>query len=170
MSKFIIFDRDGTLIDLKTYLVDPRHVSIRAHTINGLKLLDKHGFKFGIVTNQSVIARGKATIKQVELVNYEMIKLFGSHGISFEFLFYCPHSPVDMCACRKPEIELGLKAIKNFNIDTTKSYMIGDMKTDIEFGKALKFKTVKLGIDESSIADFSAKNIFYAAKWIVNQK
>ena len=153
MNKFIIFDRDGTLIDLKPYLINPSDLKIKPHTIRGLRLLGKYGFKFGIISNQSVIGRGKATIKQVDLVNYEMIKLFNSQGVFFEFLFYCPHSPDELCACRKPEIELGVKAIKNFNIDSTKSYMIGDMETDIEFGKALKFNTVKLGIDDYDAVD-----------------
>ena len=44
------------------------------------------------------------------------------------------------------------------------------METDIQFGNSLKLTTVKIGINKSDIANFTAQNIFDAAKWIVAQQ
>jgi len=170
VNNYVIFDRDGTLIDLKPYLSNINDLNITDCTINGLNLLKKHGFRFGIITNQSVIGRGIATALQVESVNDKMIQLFRDQGIYFDFLYYCPHHPIDKCNCRKPKIQLGIDAINKHQINVAKSYMIGDMETDIQFGNSLKLKTGKIGLKHSDIADFNARNIYDAAKWIVNQK
>ncbi len=170
MNNFIIFDRDGTLIDLKPYLANASDLNIQNYTVNGLRLLSEYGYRFGVISNQSVIGRGLATVEQVDLVNNHLMKQFNSYGIFFDFVYYCPHSPLDICGCRKPKIALGLNAINNHRINVKKSYMIGDMETDIQFGNSLKLTTVKIGINKSDIANFTAQNIFDAAKWIVAQQ
>ena len=51
------------------------------------------------------------------------------------------------CECRKPKPGLIYQAAKDFNIDLSKSYMIGDSKIDIECGKNAYLKTVLLNKD-----------------------
>ena len=64
-NPFVIFDRDGTLIKHVHYLSDPDGVELTPNLISGLLLLKNNGFKFGIVTNQSIINRGLATTQEV---------------------------------------------------------------------------------------------------------
>jgi histidinol-phosphate phosphatase family protein len=170
MNNFIVFDRDGTLIEFEHYLIDPALVKINESTIRGLKVLSANGFKFGIVSNQSIIGRGVASIEQVDLVNNKMLGQFNDFEINFEFIYYCPHNPIDVCSCRKPGTALGLRAIREHKINVENSYMIGDMDSDIEFGNSLNLTTIKIHANKSDIAEFTAKDILSAAEWIVGKK
>jgi D-glycero-D-manno-heptose 1,7-bisphosphate phosphatase len=170
MNNFIIFDRDGTLIEFEYYLIDPALVKINESTIRGLKVLSANGFKFGVVSNQSIIGRGVASIEQVDLVNNKMLEQFNTFGINFEFIYYCPHNPIDVCSCRKPGTALGVRALSEHQINVEKSYMIGDMDSDIEFGNSLNLTTIKIHTNKSDIAEFTAKDILSAAKWIIGKK
>ena len=55
---------------------------------------------------------------------------------------YCPHSPSENCACRKPKPLLGQNLSKKYNIDTGRSFVVGDKKSDIDFGGALGAKSI----------------------------
>lgn len=170
MQKYIIFDRDGTLIKYVPYLCDSQFIRIEKKTILGLILLKRNGFKFGVISNQSVIGRGIASEDQVISVNTAIMKKLDFYKISFDFFFYCPHDPISACKCRKPKTALGLKAISEFDIDVANSYMIGDMDSDIEFGIALNLRTIKLSVDNTSKAQFTTRNVLSAADWILKPK
>lgn len=165
-TSFVIFDRDGTLIEPVPYLKDSSKVRLLKNTISGLHLLKKLGFYFGIVTNQSVISRGFATVEEVNLVNKTMLDILKNEKIYFDFISICPHTPTDLCECRKPKSELGLSAIKNYKIDASKSFMIGDAASDIQFGHMIGFKSIQIGKSIVTNADFVASDILDAANWI----
>lgn len=168
-SPYIIFDRDGTLIEQIHHLVDPDLVKIKSRLIIGLHSLKKQGFSFGIITNQSVINRGIATKEVVDQVNERILNLLKNEGIEFKFIKYCPHLPDDLCECRKPANLLGLQAINEFNIDASRSFMIGDMESDVIFGHAIGFRSIQLTSDESSQSepDCVAADMIAAAEWIL---
>lgn len=168
MNNYVIFDRDGTLIELEHYLVQPERIRISNLTIRGLQRLSRKGYKFGVISNQSLIGRGIASREQVDLVNNEMLNQFNSEGINFDFMVYCPHSPIDLCACRKPKKFLGEKAISEYSINVHSSYMIGDMDSDIEFGIALQLTTIKISSLFSNLANFTAENIYEASNKILS--
>ena len=168
-SPYVIFDRDGTLIEHIHHLVDPELVKLKPRLILGLQLLQKQGFRFGIISNQSVINRGYATKEVVDEVNKRVQSLLSNMGIEFQFVKYCPHLPEELCNCRKPAISLGLQAIKEFNIDVSRSFMIGDMDSDVIFGHAIGFKSIQLTSDQvsQSAPDFVATDMISAAEWIL---
>lgn len=140
--KAVFFDRDGTLIHEKpgVYLSDPANVRLYKSVAPALKLLQKAGFKFFIVSNQSGIGRGYFTEKEVNAVHARMLKLLKPAVI--EEIVFCPHAPDQECNCRKPKPAMGFKLIKKYNVEPAKSYMVGDKKADVEFGHALGFKSV----------------------------
>lgn len=166
---FVLFDRDGTLIEHKHHLVNPDFVEFKQDLFESLQLLKQAGFKFGIISNQSVIARGLATSSDVEIINSKIINYLQPLGITFDFIYYCPHLPTAGCDCRKPDIGLGLKAISEHHLDPTQSYMVGDQESDVLFGKKLGCTTVQLqGIAEKSVyADYHSETLTRAAKWIL---
>lgn len=140
--KAVFFDRDGTLIHEKpgTYLSDPAKVRPYKSVAAALALLKKAGYKFFIVSNQSGIGRGYFTEKEVNAVHARMLKLLKPAVI--EEIVFCPHAPDEKCNCRKPAPALGLKLIKKYHIDPASSYMVGDKKADVEFGRAIGFTPV----------------------------
>lgn len=140
--KAIFFDRDGTVIKEKpgTYLSDPKGVKLYKNTLKGLKLFADMGYKLFIISNQSGIGRGYFTDKEVKAVNDRMLTLI--KPIKIEDIAYCPHAPTQPCNCRKPAPALGERLIKKYNIDASKSFMVGDKKSDVLFGQNLNMQSI----------------------------
>lgn len=131
MIKYIIFDRDGTLIEHIHHLTDPSKVKIYQDAFESLKILSENRFRFGIISNQSVIGRGLASDDLVRTINSIIEESFRKYGIIFDFIKYCPHHPMEKCSCRKPNSQMGEKAISEYGIDTSQSYMVGDQNSEI---------------------------------------
>jgi len=168
LGKYIIFDRDGTLIKEIPYLNDFRKVKLMDKVIEGVLIFKEKSFRFGIITNQSAIGRGLASFSEIELINKQITDAFGIYGIFFDFIMMCPHSPIDMCKCRKPNPALGEKAIREFDIDIPHSIMIGDKDLDIQFGSKIGFKTARIlgKYTVSEKADFTGSDMLSIAKSI----
>lgn len=131
MRRAVFLDRDGTIIVHKPYLADPDEVELVAGAPEALARLKQGGFLLIVITNQSVIGRGWATVEQVDAVNARVAELYAAHGIAFDGHYYCPHAPEDGCDCRKPQPGLLLQAADDHDIDLAGSYMVGDNPTDI---------------------------------------
>lgn len=141
MNKAIILDRDGTINVEKDYLHKIENFEFEKGALEGLKLLAQLGYIFVVVTNQSGIARGYYTEEDLEILNNYIGKVLEKEGVKIEKFYFCPHHPekgvgkyrVD-CNCRKPNPGMLEQAIKEFDIDREKSFMVGDNISDIEAG------------------------------------
>ena len=171
MNKYVLLDRDGTIIEHIHHLIEVERVALKNGAAEGLKELSEAGFRFGIVTNQSVIERGLATSKVVDSVNQRMALLLGEAGIVLDFIYFCPHIPATCCNCRKPKTALGEKAILEFEIDVAQSYMVGDRASDIEFGAKLGLRTILIDSNYSQICtpDLIASNILDCSRQILTR-
>jgi len=168
-DRYVIFDRDGTLIELVHYLVDPNLISYKLDLIDALNKLHNNGFKFGIITNQSVVGRGLASLDTVNKINRQIADHLRLHKIEIQFILVCPHLPEEKCPCRKPNPGLGYLAEKNYGVLLSKSYVVGDQESDIQFGKNLNCKTVQIHseLQNISTADFYSGTLQGAAEWII---
>ena len=138
----IFFDRDDTLIVDKGYMFNPSDLAYFPDTIEVLRSLQKKGYLLFIVTNQSGVGRGYFSIDQMHEFNDFMLADLKSHGVEIKELVFCPHSPEDSCDCRKPSPKLINELCDKYRIDRTKSYMIGDKKSDIEAGENDNIKSI----------------------------
>ena len=173
MSKaFVLFDRDGTLIEHVHHLIDLELVQFKSDLQSALQILKEAGYRFGIISNQSVIGRGLASTSDIQKVNKKITDYLRQYGISFDFVYFCPHHPGDGCECRKPAISLGLKAIAEHQLDPSQSFMIGDQESDLIFGKNLGCKTIQVqgNAKISPFADYYSGTLEDAAKWILTRK
>jgi D-glycero-D-manno-heptose 1,7-bisphosphate phosphatase len=183
MPNFGVFlDRDGTLNEDPGYLGEPDLLKLYPDTGKALSLLkNRLNFKLIVVSNQSGIARGLITKEKVDAVNSRINELLLADNVQIDAFYYCPFHPdynnQEECSCRKPSPELVLKAARDFEIDLSKSYFIGDAVSDIECGFNANLKTVlvKTGYGEESfsilqklnkIPTFVAENILDASKFI----
>lgn len=119
------------------------------HFIEGvLEAIRKFGLVFNnivVVTNQRGINRNLMTHQDIADIFDKMRESITKTGGRIDEFYYCPHLVEENCNCRKPKIGMGLQAKKEFpNIDFKKSVMVGDMLTDMQFGKALGMKTIYL--------------------------
>ncbi len=169
---FVLFDRDGTLIEHMHYLIDPDLVQFKNDLQSSLQRLEKAGYRFGIISNQSVVGRGLASTSDVERVNTKITDFLKPFGIIFDFVYFCPHLPGIGCGCRKPAISFGLKAIAEHQLDPSQSFMVGDQETDLLFGKNLGCTTIQVqgNAAKSSFADYYSETLEGVAKWILTKK
>ena len=144
-QKIVILDRDGTLIENIDYLNDKNLISFLPGCIEALKLLQQMSYSLFIVTNQSGIGRGIITNSQYTEVTAALMTFLESYGVNILDVKYCPHVPEDFCKCRKPNIELGVQIIQNYDINFEQSYVIGDSLTDMEFGEKLNMQCILIG-------------------------
>ena len=178
MNKAIFLDRDGTVIEEKKYLSEPKQVKILPHVIRGMNLLKNNGFKLILTTNQSGINRKYFTRAKLEKVHIKIKKLRLPHGIKFDAVYFCPHRPDEKCGCRKPETGMAEKARTRFGLSLKKSYSIGDKLTDIKLAHNFSGKGVLVltGYGKNEIKNIKtlkivpehiAKNLYETAKWII---
>ena len=138
--KNFFFDRDGIINIDTSYPYQSSEIKFIEDTINLLKYLTKKKRNIFIVTNQSGINRGFYTIKDFLLLNTFFENYFKFKSINITKTYYCPHLPNQNCICRKPKNGLILKALKEFNLKSFNSTMIGDKIIDVEAGINSGFK------------------------------
>ena len=146
-QKAIFLDRDGTINMKKGFLIKPEEFDLIEGAADAIRKINSSQYLVIIVTNQPQIARGDCTFEELERVHNKMETELGLHGAFVDAIYYCPHHtdkgfPGERleykcnCNCRKPKPGLLLQAAKDFNIDLSQSYMIGDSKRDIDAGIA----------------------------------
>ena len=142
MNKAIFLDRDGTINVEKDYLYKIEEFELIPNVINGLRMLQNSGYLLIIITNQSGIARGYYSENDYEKLTAWMLDMFEKEGVRIAGVYYCPHHPKAKieqyrikCKCRKPKLELFLRAVEDFNLDLDKSFAIGDKIRDCEICK-----------------------------------
>lgn len=140
--KAVFLDRDGTIIKEKNYISNPKEVELLPNAIAGIKLLRAAGFKLFIVTNQSGVNRGWFSIENLHSIHNRLLELIKLEDTDVDKIYFCPHRPEDNCNCRKPKPDMVIRTQKEFNIDLTHSYIIGDRSEDIELGKALNLQSI----------------------------
>lgn len=128
--KAVFLDRDGTLIEDVGYLKNLDEINFYADVYAALLLLQK-AYKLFIVTNQAGVAKGVISFEDVSNVNKAIEDRFRNEGIEITETFVCPHSKDDNCNCRKPKPYFLKEAALKYNIDLSKSYMIGDHPSDV---------------------------------------
>jgi len=161
MNKAIFLDRDGIINIDKAYVVKIEDFEFFPHIFEVLAYLQHLNYKLIIVTNQSGISRGFYSEKDFETLTEWMVKQFTKKGIKIEAIYHCPHKPEDHCLCRKPSPKMLKEAMKDYDIDPQKSWMIGDKPSDIEAGlNAGISQTIFVNSKICEEARYNAKTIF----------
>ena len=148
MKKAIFLDRDGTINVEKDYIYKSEDLVFEEGSIEALKTFKNLGYILIVVSNQSGIARGYFTEEDLNIFNNTMNEILKKNGVEITEFYCCPHHPdgigeyKKVCECRKPNNKMIEDAIKKYNINREKSYMIGDKTSDIGAGLKSNLKTV----------------------------
>ena len=145
-QKAIFLDRDGTINKMVGFITKPEQFELIEGAAEAIKVINKSGYLAIVVTNQPVIARGDCTFAELKTIHDKMETELGKAGAFVDAIYVCPHHtdkgfPGERieykcdCDCRKPKPGLLLKAAKDFNIDLSESYMIGDSERDVKAGE-----------------------------------
>lgn len=141
-KRFVLLDRDGTVIIEKNYLSHPDKVELIPGVAKVLKQLKEMGLGLAIITNQSGVGRKYFDLETLEKIHRRLTDLLLKERVILDDIYFCPHTPEDNCLCRKPKVELVKKAAKKHNFDPKLCFVIGDNKGDIELGKNIGATTI----------------------------
>jgi histidinol-phosphate phosphatase family protein len=174
----LFLDRDGTINKrlVGEYVKTYHEFIFIEGVLDALPVFNKCFDKILIVTNQQGIGKGIMTEKALRKIHVDMMEEISLNGGFVDEIYYCPFLEQDKPDCRKPNIGMGLQAIQDFpDINFTKSLMIGDAISDMEFGKKLGMKTIfinndhnKVNGDSVSLIDFQIDSLSEFAEVLVH--
>jgi len=165
----VILDRDGTLIVDRIYLNDPEQIEYLPGVFEALRMLRDHGFVFCVATNQSGVPRGLVDVRNLEEIHRRIQAKFAGEGVDILSFHSAPYMTDNDHIFRKPNPGMLLEAASWYNLDLTRSWMVGDRMTDVEAGHRAGTKSVLLGNSEDLVnSDFAppeihSPNLLYAA-------
>ncbi len=145
MKKPAVFlDRDGVLNEERSYIFDAKDLVIYNYAWDCVEKLHKAGYLAIVISNQSGVARGYFTEEDVRAINDIVL-----NETAVDDIFYCPHYAggsvpeysID-CECRKPKTGLIDRACQKYDIDLSRSFMIGDRESDIQTGTNAGLTTI----------------------------
>lgn len=149
MKPAVFLDRDGTLNVEKHYLYRIEDFEWIPGAQDAVKRLKNAGFLVIVITNQAGIARGYYSEEDVRELHAFMENELKALDTSIDAYYYCPYHPdgvVDTYTrvhpCRKPAPGMIREAMKAFEIDADKSFVVGDRNSDIEAGLAMGMQTI----------------------------
>jgi len=141
----VLLDRDGTLIRDVPFLHDPDLVELLPRVPEGLVRLQEAGLRLAIVTNQQGIGLGYYTVQDFIAVNRKLFRELSGHGIRIARVYFCPHSLDEQCSCRKPGSSMITRAMRDFDMPSERTFVIGDSEADMQAGQAAGCRTVLTG-------------------------
>lgn len=176
LQRAVFLDRDGTINRHIGFLTNPTELILLDGAAKAICRLHEAGFLVIVATNQPVLARGEVTEEGLLAIHARLEELLGEQGAILDDIFYCPHHPDKgfagevkalkiPCNCRKPAPGLLLAAAKKYNVDLTRSYMIGDGAADVLAGRAAGCRTAVLGTHPD--ADFCGNSLLDCVEQIL---
>lgn len=139
MRRAVFLDRDGVVVREVGNLSNIAQLRLIPYAVDGIRNLNFAGFAVFIITNQPVVGRGWITEEELSKIHEVLLRRLARRGAQIDALYYCPHHPSATlikyrkdCRDRKPNIGLIEKAVKNFNIQLAKSFLVGDSTRDIK--------------------------------------
>ncbi|MBT8562111.1 HAD family hydrolase [Polynucleobacter paneuropaeus] len=174
MKRAVFLDRDGVInraimrdgmpcppsnLDELEILPGVSEALIKLHTADYLLI---------VITNQPDVARGTAKKADVEQLNSQL-----SLQLPLDDIKTCYHDGDDGCLCRKPLPGALLEAAKEYDIDLSKSFMVGDRWRDIEAGNRAGCKTFFVNYryteQQPEAPDFIVSSLLEAQKIITGE-
>lgn len=171
--KAVFLDRDGTINDgVPTHeRVDSvEKVTLLPNTLEALKILAGLDYAVFFVTNQAGMAEGMITREDFDAINNRVLELIAPTKIKIIETYVCPHGENANCECRKPKPKMLIDAAHKYDIDLSKSWMVGDRPTDVDTGlnAGTRAILVKTGIPTATAPDATATvpSLLEAVKYI----
>ena len=178
----VFVDRDGTLNHDTDYLSSPDQFELFPDVAEAVRRLNLAGLKVILVTNQSGIARGYFSLRDLEAIHRKLRDGLTESKAWLDDVLFCPHHPDDGCRCRKPNPGMIERALVRHTIDVPKSYVVGDRHLDVELAHRVGAKGVLVmtgSNSDDSLAicqkkklpvDFIAPCFSDAVSWILHRK
>lgn len=135
--KLVILDRDGTInVDSDEFVKSPEEWEPLPGALEAIARLNHAGWHVVVATNQSGLGRGLFDVVSLNAIHTKMHKALATLGGRIDAVFYCPHTPDDHCACRKPQPGLFQQIGERLGVDLRDVPTAGDSARDLQAGVA----------------------------------
>jgi D-glycero-D-manno-heptose 1,7-bisphosphate phosphatase len=177
--KAVFLDRDGVLNrDSPDFIKSPDELHMIPGSPMAVARLNQAGYLTIVISNQSGVARGLVSEEALEAMHRKLCADVETAGGKITDVYYCPHMPGEGCPCRKPSPGMIIQACADYNIDQSRSYLVGDKVDDITCGAAAGCKTIlvltgqTLTYDPTEFyvqPDRISRDLDEACAWILSQ-
>jgi len=178
----VFLDRDGVINrDSPGYIKSLAEFEFLPRSLSALQKLAESHIKTIVITNQSAINRGLISKQTLDSIHTSMITEVLARGGCIEDIFFCPHTPQEGCACRKPAPGMIHSARMKHGINLSVAGMVGDSAKDIACARraqvryAVLVKTGNFVQAQQELRDLNlrpdrvARDLYAAVEWIVEQ-
>ena len=136
----VFIDRDGTISEEVGYVNHPSRFRLFPYSTEAIRVLNNNDWLAILITNQAGVARGYFSEDLIVNVHDQLKR--DLENAQLDAIYYCAHHPsvgeppyrFD-CDCRKPKPGLIDRAAKDFEIDLSRSWMVGDRYGDVELAR-----------------------------------
>lgn len=138
--KLIILDRDGVINhDSDSFIKSPEEWIPLPGSLEAIARLNQAGYRVVVATNQSGVGRGFFAMATLNAIHQKMHNAAQQVGADIDAVFFCPHTQVDNCDCRKPKSGMLVEIAKRFEINLRQESVIvvGDSLRDLQAGFVL---------------------------------
>lgn len=149
MPEAVFIDRDGTIVEDVGYGASFDETRFILGAAEAIRSLNERSVPVIVISNQAGVARGYFPESNIPRMHEAITRALVKSGAHVDRYYYCPHLPEGNveeyaldCDCRKPKPGMLKKAAKDFHLDLTNCFMIGDKASDIEAGVAVGCRTV----------------------------
>jgi len=132
----LFLDRDGVINRriIDGYVKRPEEFEFLSNVPESIATLTGIFNRIIVVTNQQGIGKGLYTAEDLARVHEKMKLGVEAAGGKISAVYFAPHLAAENSPMRKPGIGMAMQARNDFpDIDFSKSIMVGDSKSDMEF-------------------------------------
>ena len=149
MRPAFFFDRDG-VVNVSPgagYVLRVEDFHLSDGIIEALSLIKSQGYLLVLVTSQQGVGKGLMSQADLDQIHEHMQEELSRHGAAFDAIYACTCLAADpLCTCRKPSPEMILRAAERYDIDLSRSWLVGDHDRDIQMAiNAGVTGTVRIG-------------------------
>lgn len=158
VDRVVILDRDGVINEDSEQFVKSIDEWIPLPgSIDAIVRLSHAGYRVGVATNQSGLARGLLTPADLDAMHRKLRDLLAEQGGRIEMIVYCPHGPDDGCGCRKPKPGMLEEIGRRLSVNLAGVPFVGDSLGDIVAARAAGADPwmVRTGKGENTLASGS---------------
>ena len=136
--KLAILDRDGVInFDSDQYIKSPAEWRPIPGSIEAIARLNQNGYRIAVATNQAGIGRGLFDMATLNAINDKMMELVFRSGGRIDALFFCPHTAIEECNCRKPRTGMYEEIAARFHTELKGVPCVGDSLKDAQAADAV---------------------------------
>ena len=129
----VILDRDGVInYDSDDYIKSPDEWLPLPGSLEAIARLCRADYTVIVATNQAGVGRGLFSLDMLIRIHSKMASSIRDKGGRLDSVFFCPHSPADQCACRKPKPGMLLEIRDRLGIGLSGVPVVGDSLRDLE--------------------------------------